>query len=313
MLVLDELPRDAVGLTVPADVILRGPRDDERGPGLVDEDGVHLVDDGEVQILLNLLVQGGLHVVAQIVEAQLVVRGVHDVQAIDRLARGGIQARLDRTDGEAEILVDRPHPVGVTTREVVVDRDQVAGPVRQRVERQRQSGHEGLALAGPHLRDLALMEHVAAHQLHVIVPHAEGALTRDAGQREHAGQAVVEGRVATPDTLPHLRDLGLDSLPVQTLGPALQPVDFFDDRGQSPNLAFVLGADQPLGEAAEAIPRHREFVRDVIPAHVLNPYRAAWFPSHPPDGASRAREAACGAEEYRSTPVECQAGSALAG
>ena len=54
-------------------------RDDERRPRLVDEDGVHLVDDAVVVAALHLLVEAEHHVVAQVVEAELGVGAVGDV------------------------------------------------------------------------------------------------------------------------------------------------------------------------------------------------------------------------------------------
>jgi len=74
MRVLLELPGNAVGHPEAVDVAKGGAGDDERRPGLVHEDIVHLVDDGEGQFLLALLMPGGveriapagrLHVVAQ--------------------------------------------------------------------------------------------------------------------------------------------------------------------------------------------------------------------------------------------------------
>ena len=59
--------------------VLGGAGDDERRARLVDEDGVHLVDDGEVQLALDVVLQPELHVVAQVVEAELVVLPVGDV------------------------------------------------------------------------------------------------------------------------------------------------------------------------------------------------------------------------------------------
>ena len=53
--------------------------DDERRAGLVDEDRVDLVDDREVVAALHLVGERRRHVVAQVVEAELVVRAVRDV------------------------------------------------------------------------------------------------------------------------------------------------------------------------------------------------------------------------------------------
>ena len=80
-----------------------GAGDDERGAGLVDEDGIDLVDDGVVIAALDL---GGLAlghaVVAEVIEAELGVGAVGDVAVILGAAdiRGLIV--LDAADGEAE-------------------------------------------------------------------------------------------------------------------------------------------------------------------------------------------------------------------
>ena len=61
--------------------------DDERRPRLVDEDVVDLVDDREAALALDPLVELEDHVVAQVVEPELVVRAVRDVRRV-RLGAG---------------------------------------------------------------------------------------------------------------------------------------------------------------------------------------------------------------------------------
>ena len=56
--------------------------DDERRARLVDEDRVDLVDDGVVERALRVVERRELHVVAQVVEAELVVLAVGDVGAV---------------------------------------------------------------------------------------------------------------------------------------------------------------------------------------------------------------------------------------
>ena len=64
----------------------------------------------------------------------------------------------DHPDADAEEVEDRAHPLRVAPGEVVVDGDDVDAAAGQRVEDRGQRRDEGLALAGPHLGDLALVE-----------------------------------------------------------------------------------------------------------------------------------------------------------
>ena len=71
-----------------------GPRNDQRRAGLVDQDAVYLVHDGEVQRRIGTQGQGVAalgHVVAQIVETQLGVGDVGDIAAVGGLLLRGLQ------------------------------------------------------------------------------------------------------------------------------------------------------------------------------------------------------------------------------
>ncbi len=111
-----EQPRDPVGLGVLPHVVEGRARDDQGRPGLVDQDAVDLVDDRVVQQTLSLQLLGRLHVIAEIIEAELVVRSVGDVAAVDVLPLVRVHLRLDRADGQAEAVIERAHPLGVAAR-----------------------------------------------------------------------------------------------------------------------------------------------------------------------------------------------------
>ena len=113
-------------------------------------------------------------------------------QAYLRWRVGVVVAVLDGGDGDAERVVDRFHPFGVAAGQVVVDGDDVDAVAGQRVEEDRQGRGQGLALAGPHLGDRAVVEDHAADQLHVVVALAGRAPRGLAGQREGLRQQVVE-------------------------------------------------------------------------------------------------------------------------
>ena len=81
-----ELRRDLVQPVVRLDVVLGLAGDDERRARLVDQDRVDLVDDRVDEPALHALGRREHHVVAQVVEAELVVRAVGDVGARRRPA-----------------------------------------------------------------------------------------------------------------------------------------------------------------------------------------------------------------------------------
>ena len=156
----------------PVVVVADRPGDDERRPRLIDQHRVDFVDDGVEVRPLHALVERVHHVVAQVIEAELVVRSVGDVRVVGGAALG--RARLgvvEARDREPEVGVQVPHPLRVAAGEVRVDRHQVRALPGERIEVERQRGDEGFAFAGRHLGDLAEVQLDAAHELHVVVHH----------------------------------------------------------------------------------------------------------------------------------------------
>ena len=105
-----------------------------------------------------------------------------------------------------EEAVDAAHPLGVAAGQVVVDRDDVDALAFERVEIGGQRGDERLAFAGLHLGDRAVVEHHAADELDVVVPHVEHAAAGLADDGEGLGQQVVE-RLASAEPLTELGGL----------------------------------------------------------------------------------------------------------
>ena len=185
--------------------------DNEGGAGLVDEDGVHLVHDGEGVAPLHHL--GGVdgHVVPQVVEAELVVGAVGDVGGVGGLAVLGLDVVDHQAHGEAQEAVDLAHPLAVALGQVVVDGDDVDPFPGQGVEVGGEGGHQGLALAGLHLGDAALVEDDAADELHPVGLHAQHAPGRLPAGGEGLGQDVVQ-TLAIGDALLEFGGLGLELL-----------------------------------------------------------------------------------------------------
>ena len=62
----------------------------------------------------------------------------------------------------------------------------------QRIQVRRQRGHERFAFAGHHLGNIAVMQHDAAQDLHIEVPHVLGAVGGLAAGGKGLGQQRFE-------------------------------------------------------------------------------------------------------------------------
>ena len=193
-----QLRDDPIDFVVEVGRLLGRTRDDQRRPRFVDQDAVDFVDDREVVPALHVVREVELHVVAEVVEAELVVGAVGDVAVVGDLPFLIVQVVLDDADRHAQEAVDPPHPLRVAAGEVVVDGDDVDALAGEGVEIRRQGRDQRLAFAGLHLGDLAAVQDDAADQLDVEVPHVERAAARLADHGERFGQQVVERRRRRP-------------------------------------------------------------------------------------------------------------------
>ena len=157
---------------------------------------------------------------------------------------------LDHAHAEAERVIDGPHPLRVAASEIVVDGDDVGAQAGQRVEVGGQRGHEGLALAGRHLGDLARVQHHAAHELHVEVAHAHGPARGLPAHRERLLEEVVH-LGAVGEAFPELVGLGTQGRVSQRLQGGLERVDGVDGGAHALGIALVLRAEDRAEEATD--------------------------------------------------------------
>ncbi len=183
------------------------------------------------------------HVVAQIVEAHLVVRAVGDVRGI-----GGAALRTGETvDDEADLqpheAVDLAHPLAVAPGKIVVHGDDVHALAGDGVQIGREHGDERFALAGLHFRNAPLMQHDAADELHAEGLHAQNAPARLAHGGECLRQQVVE-RLAVFIARFEFFGLGAQSLVAQRGIFIAQRLDLIDEGKESFYLPVAAGAEQ---------------------------------------------------------------------
>ena len=269
-------PHDLGELGVPAGGVAGGGTgDDQRRAGLVDEDRVDLVDDREVVAALHQLGRGPRHVVAQVVEAELGVGAVGDVAVVLHASLVRAHRVEHAADAQAEEPVHAAHQVGLVLGQVVVDGDDVDALAGERVEVGRQRRDEGLALAGLHLGDVALVQGRPAHELHVEVPLAERAVGGLAHGRERLGQQVVE-RLAVGDPRPEpvglLAQLGVGHRDEVVL----ERVDLAGERLQIPDDPALAGAqnlDRRTGHVSLRLWSVRWFRWGSAASHAPSPVR----------------------------------------
>ena len=181
-----------VGLLVQGTGIVALAADDQGGAGFVDEDGVDLVDNGEVVAALHHVLFVDHHVVAQVVEPELVVGAIGNVGIIGGVALFVGDALHDQAHGKAQPAVDLAHPLGVAAGQVVVHGDHMHALAGEGVQVNGQGGHQGFALAGAHLGDAGPVQHNAAQNLHGEMLHAQHPPAGLAADREGGGQDIVQ-------------------------------------------------------------------------------------------------------------------------
>jgi len=156
-------------------LVFSGSRDDQRRARLVDQDRVDFIDDRKIERTLHHLVTRMLHIVAQIIEAELVVGGVGYVGIIGFTALEFVEIGHDHTYREAQPAIQLAHPFGIALGEVIVHGNDVHALAFDCVEVSCQCRHKRLALARPHLRNFAAVEHDAADLLDIEMTHREPA------------------------------------------------------------------------------------------------------------------------------------------
>ena len=161
-------------LIVVFDGVVHWSGNDQRRPCFVYEDAVHLVNYGIIEFSLHAILAVKFHIVAQIVEAELVVGAIGYVGTISLLSLLIVEIMKYYSHAQAEECVNGSHPLGVTASKVVINRDHMHPAAGECIEIDWHGSSQGLAFPGFHLRDFALVEHDAANELDVKRSHSQG-------------------------------------------------------------------------------------------------------------------------------------------
>ena len=187
-----QLSRNLFGFGILCDVVMSQARNDQRGSGFVDQNVVDFVDNRVGQLTLHLLFCVHLHVVAQVIETEFIVRAVGDVAGVCGLAIFGRHIGLDGTDCQTQTHVQRTHPFHVALSQIVIHRDDVDGPGKCVQERWQRSDQR-LPFTRCHFGDHPLMKDVTTDHLNVVMTHLQIALARFANRGERFRKQHVQG------------------------------------------------------------------------------------------------------------------------
>ena len=158
---------EAADLQIDLAALIPFARNDKRSARLVDQDAIHLVDDGENLPSLHHLRLADGHIVPEVIKTEGIVGGVKNVAVVRRALFLRGHPFNGNADGKAKEAVHLAHPFRVTFCEVIVDRDDVHAFARKSVQISGEGTDQRLTFTGAHLGDPALMQGDAAQKLHV--------------------------------------------------------------------------------------------------------------------------------------------------
>ena len=167
-------------------------RNDQRRPRIINQYTVHFIHHRIMVFTLHHLVGRMHHVIAEIVKTEFIVRTVRDVSQVSLPA--GFAVRLVLVDTiyrQPQPFEYRPIPLRVTTRQIIIYRDDMHPFPGQCIQVSRQRRHQRFTFTRRHFRDLSLVQHRTADQLHIIMHHIPG----NRAARRHPG-ILINGLVA---------------------------------------------------------------------------------------------------------------------
>ena len=211
---------------------------------------VHLIYDREIERPLDHLIPRVFHVVAQVIETELVVRRVCDVGVIGVAPLLVGEVRDNHSNRHPEEAIDLAHPFGVATGEIVVDRHNVDALAFKRIEIDGKGRDQRLALTRLHFRDFAAVKRNATDQLHVIMTLAEGADGRLADRRKRFGKQIFQ-LLTTREPLPEDVRLPTQFVVGQRGNVRLETVDRIHIFAKSAHIAIVGRSEDALCQSGD--------------------------------------------------------------
>ncbi len=163
----------------------------QRGARFVNQNGVHFIDDREIEFALVFFVETERHVVAQIIKTKFVIGAVSDVSGVGSAFLARVLERRNNAHRQPQKFIQRTHPRGIAAGKVVVYRHHMHAFTRQRIQVNRQRTDQRFTFAGTHFSNFAAVQNHATNELHVEVTHSHHALTRLTRHGEGFGKQII--------------------------------------------------------------------------------------------------------------------------
>ena len=185
--------------------------------GFINQDGVDLIDDCEVELALTQILWVFDHVVAKVVETELVVGHITKISLFASSRFQMFETRIimifvfifgiidkasfinDDANGEAEEVIKFTHPTRITLSEIIVYSHNMNTATCQGIEVDWEGCNESFTFASFHLGDVALVKGDTADKLNVKRTHLKDALTGFTNERESVWQNLVKRLISIGD------------------------------------------------------------------------------------------------------------------
>ena len=175
----------------------------------IDQNRIHFINYGKTEAALGFIILTQGHIVAQIVETKFIVGAISNISGVGFTATAGSQGLvtlihdkrvgairsligLDYTHRESQSLIQRCHPLGVATGQVIIYRDHMHPFTGQCIEVGGQCGNQCFTFTGAHFSNAALVQCHATDHLHIEVAHAHDSAGGLADQSEGFRQQIVQ-------------------------------------------------------------------------------------------------------------------------
>ena len=132
------------------------------------------------------------HVVTQIIKSQLIISHIGDVTGISRPSFIIFHTVEHNAHGQSQEFMNPSHPLGITVRQVVVDRYNIYALSFQCIQIGGQGGNQSVSFAGTHLSNTALMQDNTTDQLYPIMFHIQNTLGSLPDSGKGLGKNIIQ-------------------------------------------------------------------------------------------------------------------------